>query len=108
MTTPGSSTTRTTRAAIKDLLKGRTQVAEKLAEQLDKWEQAKEAVSAAQARTDVEAAAARVAYQKALDAGWSATELTGAGLKPPAPPRKRGGIAHSAAPATQLQLPNTV
>jgi hypothetical protein len=50
MTSPNSDSHKTTRATIKELLKGRTQVAEKLADQLDKWEQTKAAVAAAQAR----------------------------------------------------------
>jgi hypothetical protein len=40
----------------RQLLKGRTQVAEKLAGQLDTWEQAKAAVNAAQTKADLEAA----------------------------------------------------
>ena len=91
MTSQNAGTATSTRAAIRQLLHGRTQVAEKLAGQLDKWQQAKQAVAAAQTKADEEAATARTVYQQALDAGWTAAELAGAGLKPPAPPRKRGG-----------------
>ena len=49
---------------------------------------------AEQAAAD-EAAKAREVYQEAIDAGWTATELTSAGLKPPAPPRKRGSSSEA-------------
>jgi hypothetical protein len=35
--------------------------------------------------------------QEALDAGWTVSELATAGLKPPAPPRKRSSTAEAAA-----------
>jgi hypothetical protein len=35
--------------------------------------------------------------QEALDAGWTVSELATAGLKPPAPPRKRSSTAGAAA-----------
>ncbi len=101
MTSRNNGPQTATRATIKELLKGRTQVAEKLADQLDKWAQAKDAVAAAQAKADEEAAAARAVYQEALDAGWAAGELAGAGLKPPAPPRQRGANAEAASAAAQ-------
>ena len=101
MTGQNGGSVKSTPAAIKELLQGRTRVAEKLAGQLEKWEQAKQAVAAAQARADEEAAAARAVYQEALDAGWTAAELTGAGLRPPAPPRKRGANAEPASAAAQ-------
>ena len=101
MTSQNAGTAKSTRAAIKQLLHDRTQVAEKLAGQLDKWQQAKQAVAAAQAKADEEAATARTVYQQALDAGWTAAELTSAGLKPPAPPRKRGANTDTAATAAQ-------
>ena len=70
MTSQNGGTAKSTRAAIRQLLHGRTQVAEKLAGQLDKWQQAKQAVTAAQTKADEEAATARTIYQQALDAGW--------------------------------------
>lgn len=101
MTSPSSGTAKATRGMIKELLRGRTQIAERLADQLDKWEQAKAAVAAAQSKANDEAAMARAVYQEALQAGWTAAELNGAGLKPPAPPRKRGATTDSEAPAAQ-------
>ena len=77
------------KAAIRELLHGRTQIAEKLASQIDKYAAAKDAVTVAEQVAVDEAAKARTVYQEAIDAGWTATELTNAGLKPPAPPRKR-------------------
>jgi hypothetical protein len=96
-----NGSTKSSRAAIKELLEGRTKILEKLAGQLDKWEQAKAAVAAAQTKADDEAATARTIYQEAMDAGWTAAELAGAGLKPPAPPRKRGANAEPASAAAQ-------
>ena len=101
MTSQNGGSAKSTRAAIKELLRGRTQIAEKLAGQLDTWEQAKGAVTAAKAKADEEAATARTIYQEALDAGWTAAELTGAGLKPPAPPRRRGANADTATATAQ-------
>jgi hypothetical protein len=101
MTSPSSGTAKATRATIRELLRGRTQVVERLADQFDKWEQAKAAVAAAQSKADEEAATARAVYQEALEAGWTAAELNGAGLKPPAPPRKRGATTDSDAPVAQ-------
>lgn len=89
MTSQNGTDTRSSKAAIKELIAGRTKVLEKLAGQLEKVDQARAAVTAAQQNVDQEAAAAREIYQQALDAGWAAAELAGAGLKPPAPPRKR-------------------
>jgi hypothetical protein len=92
---------KSSKAAIKELLEGRTKILEKLAGQLEKWEQAKAAVATAQAKADDEAAAARTIYQEAMDAGWTAAELTGAGLKPPAPPRRRSAVADAIAGGKQ-------
>ena len=89
MSTPHGNSTKTSKAAIKDLIAGRTKVLEKLAGQLQKVDQAKFAVAAAQQTADQEAATAREIYQEALASGWTAAELAGAGLKPPAPPRTR-------------------
>ena len=50
----------------------------------------REMMAAAEQAAAEEAAKAREVYQEAIDAGWTGTELTSAGLKPPAPPRKRG------------------
>jgi hypothetical protein len=96
MTSQNGGSAKSARTAIKELLRGRTQIAEKLAAQLDRCDQAKAAVTAAQAKADEEAANARIIYLEALDAGWTAAELTGAGLKPPAPPRRRGANADTA------------
>lgn len=90
MTTRASSAKASRRASIKNMLAGRTHVAEKLAGQLERWEACKAAVAEAEQAAVVEAAAAREVYQDALDAGWTASELAAAGLKPPAPPRKSG------------------
>ena len=95
--TSQNGATRSSRAAIKELLEGRTKILERLAGQLDKWEQAKAAVATAQIKADDEAATARTIYQEAMDAGWTAAELAGAGLKPPAPPRRRSGVADAVA-----------
>lgn len=92
---------KSSRAAIKELLEGRTKILEKLAGQLEKWEQAKAAVATAQSKADDEAAAARTIYQEAMDAGWTAAELAGAGLKPPAPPRRRSAVADAVAGGKQ-------
>ena len=92
---------KSSRAAIKELLEGRTKILERLAGQLDKWEQAKAAVAAAQTKADDEAATARTIYQEAMDAGWTAAELAGAGLKPPAPPRRRSAVADAVAGSKQ-------
>lgn len=97
MTSQNGGSAKSTRAAIKELLRGRTQILEKLAAQLDKWEQAKTAVATAQSKADDEAATARTIYQQAIDAGWTAAELASAGLKPPAPPRRRSAVADAAA-----------
>ena len=88
MTTQNGKASR--KASIRELLQGRTQVAEKLASALDDWESAKGAVATAEQVAADKAATAREVYQEAIEAGWTATELTSAGLKPPAPPRKRG------------------
>lgn len=90
MTTQNGAAKTSKKAAIRELLQGRTLVAEKLAGQLDRFEAAKDAVAAAERTAADEAAKAREIYQEAIDAGWTATELAMAGLKPPAPPRKRG------------------
>ncbi len=96
MTSQNGGSAKSTRAAIKELLQSRTQILEKLAAQLDKWEQAKAAVAAAQTKADEEAATARTIYQEAMDAGWTAAELASAGLMPPAPPRRRSAVAAAA------------
>lgn len=104
MTNPNSGTAKATRVAIKELLRGRTQAAERLADQLDKWKEAKVVVAAAQSKADDEAATSRAVYQEALEAGWTAAELNGAGLKPPAPPRKRGTSTDLKVPAAIERL----
>jgi hypothetical protein len=90
MTTQNGAAKTSRKAAIRELLHDRTQIAEKLAGQLDKYEAAKEAVVTTERVAAQEAAMAREVYKEALAAGWTATELATAGLKPPAPPRKRG------------------
>jgi hypothetical protein len=95
MTTQNGNAKASRKASIRELLQGRTQIAEKLAGQLDKYEAAKDAVAAAEQAAADEAAKAREVYQEAIDAGWTATELTSAGLKPPAPPRKRGSSSEA-------------
>lgn len=90
MTTRNSTAKASRKASIRELLQGRTEVAEKLASALDDWELAKGAVAAVEQAAADKAATAREVYQEAIEAGWTATELTSAGLKPPAPPRKRG------------------
>jgi len=57
------------------------------------------AVAAAQTKANEGAATARTVCQEPLDAGWTAGEITGAGLKPPVPPRKRGANMDAAAAA---------
>lgn len=99
--TSQNGATKSSRAAIKELLEGRTKILERLAGQLDKWEQAKAAVATAQTRADDEVAAARTIYQEAMDAGWTAAELAGAGLKPPAPPRRRSAAADATSGSKQ-------
>lgn len=81
------TTTTIDRAAIKKLMASRMTIVEDLAAQLDKWQQAKAAEQAARDKTAAEAAAARASWDKALASGWTAKELTDAGLKPPASPR---------------------
>jgi hypothetical protein len=81
------STSSIDRAAIKKLMAGRMAVVEDLASQLDKWHQAKAAEQTARDKTAAEAAAARASWDQALTSGWTAKELSEAGLKPPAAPR---------------------
>lgn len=97
MTSQNGSSSKTTRAAIKDLMQARVAVAERLAGQLEKWQQAKAGEAAARERVAAEAAAAREVYDEALAAGWTAKELTSAGLKPSAPPRVRSAVADAIA-----------
>lgn len=69
----------------------RVQLAEALAAQLERWEQATRECAVIEARIAAEAAAARASWDHALAGGWTAKELTSAGLKPPPPPRSRSG-----------------
>lgn len=101
MSTPNATSAKTSKAAIKDLIAGRTKILEKLAGQLDRVEQAKAGVATAQQAADQEAVTAREIYQEAMDAGWTAAELSRAGLKPPAPPRRRSAVADTGAESKQ-------
>ena len=86
-----TSTSAAAKAAIKEMVQARVQLAEALAAQLDRWEQATRERAALEDRIAAEAAAARTSWDQALAGGWTAKELTSAGLKPPAPPRSRTG-----------------
>lgn len=82
-----TSTAKTTRTAIKNLMQGRVQLAERLASQLERVEASRAERSALDNRIAAEAATARGFWDDCLAAGWAARELTTAGLKPPAAPR---------------------
>jgi len=76
-------------AAAKTLLADRIALVETLGAALDTHRRAEEAVTTARAAAATAAQQARDAYDTAKTGGWTAAELTKAGLRAPNPTRTR-------------------
>ena len=76
-------------AAAKTLLADRIALVETLGAALDTHRRAEEAVTTARTAAATAAQHARDAYDAAKTGGWTAAELTKAGLRAPAPTRSR-------------------
>ena len=76
-------------AAAKTLLADRIALVETLGAALDTHRRAEEAVTTARAAAATTAQQARDAYDTAKTGGWTAAELTKAGLRAPHPARTR-------------------
>ncbi len=76
-------------AAAKTLLADRIALVETLGAALDTHRRAEEAVTTARAAAATAAQQARDAYDTAKTGGWTAAELTKAGLRAPNPARTR-------------------
>ncbi len=76
-------------AAAKTLLADRIALVETLGAALDTHRRAEQAVTTARAAAAAAAQHARDAYDTAKTGGWTATELTKAGLRAPNPTRPR-------------------